>query len=118
MLLSALVLSIKVWEDLAVFNSDVCAIFEVLYVKDVNALERFSMAKLQYNVSVKRSVYAAYYFPLRDISEQQHNEHYGKLALSRSQRGIQGCIDGGGSQALMARNDSYAGYLNLEAAQD
>ncbi|KAK3809337.1 MAG: hypothetical protein J3Q66DRAFT_416169 [Benniella sp.] len=110
LLLGALVLSIKVWEDLAVFNSDVCAIFEGLYVKDVNALERFSMAKLQYNVSVKRSVYAAYYFRLRDISEQQHNEHYGKLALSRSQRRIQGCIDGGGSQALMVRNDSYAGY--------
>ncbi|KAG0100323.1 hypothetical protein BGZ93_002561 [Podila epicladia] len=86
LLLGALILSIKVWEDLAVFNSDVCAIFEGLSVKDVNALERFSMAKLQYNVSVKRSVYAAYYFRLRDVSEAQHNVHYGKLTLSMSQR--------------------------------
>ncbi|KAG0362879.1 hypothetical protein BG005_003762 [Podila minutissima] len=86
LLLGALILSIKVWEDLAVFNSDVCAIFEGLSVKDVNALERFSMAKLQYNVSVKRSVYATYYFRLRDVSEAQHNLHYGKLTLSMSQR--------------------------------
>ncbi|KAI7826014.1 hypothetical protein BC939DRAFT_118670 [Gamsiella multidivaricata] len=90
LLLGALILSIKVWEDLAVFNSDVCAIFEGLSVKDVNALERFTMAKLQYNVSVKRSLYAAYYFRLRDVSEQEHNEHYGKLTLSMSQRDMQG----------------------------
>ncbi|KAG9063041.1 hypothetical protein KI688_004641 [Linnemannia hyalina] len=106
LLLGALILSIKVWEDLAVFNSDVCAIFEGLSVKDVNALERFSMAKLQYNVSVKRSVYAVYYFRLRDVSEQQYNSHYGKLTLSLSQRDFQG------SQGMMAmaipRNDSCA----------
>ncbi|KAG0026422.1 hypothetical protein BGZ81_006366 [Podila clonocystis] len=95
LLLGALILSIKVWEDLAVFNSDVCAIFEGLSVKDVNALERFSMAKLQYNVSVKRSVYAMYYFRLRDVSEAQHNLHYGKLTLSMSQRDM-----------ALARNDS------------
>ncbi|KAG0048978.1 hypothetical protein BGZ83_006163 [Gryganskiella cystojenkinii] len=89
LLLGALILSIKVWEDLAVFNSDVCAIFEGLNVKDVNALERFSMAKLQYNVSVKRSIYAAYFFRLRDVSEQEHNLHYGKLTLSMSQRDMQ-----------------------------
>ncbi|KAG0292810.1 hypothetical protein BGZ96_003660 [Linnemannia gamsii] len=101
LLLGALILSIKVWEDLAVFNSDVCAIFEGLSVKDVNALERFSMAKLHYNVSVKRSVYAVYYFRLRDVSEQQYNLHYGKLTLSMSQRDFQG-HQGNGSQGMMA----------------
>ncbi|KAF9904489.1 hypothetical protein EC991_002649 [Linnemannia zychae] len=110
LLLGALILSIKVWEDLAVFNSDVCAIFEGLSVKDVNALERFSMAKLQYNVSVKRSVYAAYYFRLRDVCEQQYNLHYGMLTLSMSQQDFQGQgqVLGGGSQATMMipRNDS------------
>ncbi|KAF9585150.1 hypothetical protein BGW38_003701 [Lunasporangiospora selenospora] len=90
LLLGALILSIKVWEDLAVFNSDVCAIFEGLAVKDVNALERFAMAKLQYNVSVKRSVYAACYFRLRDVSESHYNSHYGQLTISMSQRDIQG----------------------------
>ncbi|KAI8363076.1 hypothetical protein B0O80DRAFT_432649 [Mortierella sp. GBAus27b] len=98
LLLGALVLSIKVWEDLAVFNSDVCAIFEGLHVKDVNALERFSMAKLQYNVSVKRSVYASYYFRLREISEQQYNEHYGKL--------MQSGVDASCSQTAMTKTDS------------
>ncbi|KAF9143718.1 hypothetical protein BGX30_014967 [Mortierella sp. GBA39] len=110
LLLGALILSIKVWEDLAVFNSDVCAIFEGLSVKDVNALERFSMAKLQYNVSVKRSVYAVYYFRLRDVSEQQYNLHYGKLTLSLSQRDFQGQAQGSHGMMAMAisRNDSCA----------
>ncbi|KAF9118898.1 hypothetical protein BGW39_000776, partial [Mortierella sp. 14UC] len=110
LLFGALILSIKVWEDLAVFNSDVCAIFEGLSVKDVNALERFSMAKLQYNVSVKRSVYAAYYFRLRDVCEQQYNLHYGMLTLSMSQRDFLGAEQGvgGSSQVMMMipRNDS------------
>ncbi|KAG0219735.1 hypothetical protein BGX33_001052 [Mortierella sp. NVP41] len=44
------------------------------------------MVKLQYNVSVKRSIYAAYYFRLRDVSERQYNLHYRKLMLSMSQR--------------------------------
>ncbi|KAF9964052.1 hypothetical protein BGZ70_006995 [Mortierella alpina] len=115
LLLGALILSIKVWEDLAVFNSDVCAIFEGLAVKDVNALERFSMAKLQYNVSVKRSLYAAYYFRLRDVSEQEYNLHYGRLTLSMSQRDMQTGPSGTGSHCAlsssssssMARNDSH-----------
>ncbi|CAO3570411.1 unnamed protein product [Mortierella alpina] len=113
LLLGALILSIKVWEDLAVFNSDVCAIFEGLAVKDVNALERFSMAKLQYNVSVKRSLYAAYYFRLRDVSEQEYNLHYGRLTLSMSQRDMQMGPSATGSHyasssssSSMARNDS------------
>ncbi|KAF8930595.1 hypothetical protein BGZ58_008160 [Dissophora ornata] len=115
LLLGALILSIKVWEDLAVFNSDVCAIFEGLSVKDVNALERFSMAKLQYNVSVKRSIYAAYYFRLRDVSEQRHNEHYGRLTLSMSQREGQGSCDdnsGSSSQIMTMRNDSFASFAS------
>lgn len=113
LLLGALILSIKVWEDLAVFNSDVCAIFEGLNVKDVNALERFSMAKLQYNVSVKRSIYAAYFFRLRDVSEQEHNLRYGKLTQSMSQRDMQEQLSQSSSSSassrsgsLMTRNDS------------
>ncbi|KAG0214032.1 hypothetical protein BGX28_002898 [Mortierella sp. GBA30] len=105
LLLGALILSIKVWEDLAVFNSDVCAIFEGLAVKDVNALERFSMAKLQYNVSVKRSLYAAYYFRLRDVSEQQYNLHYGRLTLSMSQRDVDVTAVGFPARS-MTRNNS------------
>ncbi|KAG0225876.1 hypothetical protein BGW41_004474 [Actinomortierella wolfii] len=67
LLLGALILSIKVWEDMAVFNADVCSIFDGLHVQDVNALERFMMARMEYNMSVKRSVYAAAYFRLRDV---------------------------------------------------
>ncbi|KAG0316493.1 hypothetical protein BGZ99_006863 [Dissophora globulifera] len=107
LLLGAIILSIKVWEDLAVFNSDVCAIFEGLSVKDVNALERFSMAKLQYNVSVKRSIYATYYFRLRDVSEQHYNERYGKLTLSMSKHDMLGNGAGTAGCGQRMANDSY-----------
>ncbi|KAF9349081.1 hypothetical protein BGX26_012577 [Mortierella sp. AD094] len=113
LLLGALILSIKVWEDLAVFNSDVCAIFEGLSVKDVNALERFTMAKLQYNVSVKRSLYATCYFRLRDVSEQQHNLHYGKLTLSMSQRDIM--LQSGASNQTLA-NYNFAGSTSSQGS--
>ncbi|KAF9095641.1 hypothetical protein BGX27_001244 [Mortierella sp. AM989] len=114
LLLGALILSIKVWEDLAVFNSDVCAIFEGLSVKDVNALERFTMAKLQYNVSVKRSLYATTYFRLRDVSEQQHNLHYGKLTLSMSQRDII-MQSGASSQTLGNFNSAGRSTTSIQA---
>ncbi|KAG0238623.1 hypothetical protein BGW42_004385 [Actinomortierella wolfii] len=80
LLLGALILSIKVWEDMAVFNADVCSIFDGLHVQDVNALERFMMARMEYNMSVKRSVYAAAYFRLRDVSETHSNRIYLQLA--------------------------------------
>ncbi|KAG0268001.1 hypothetical protein DFQ27_007759 [Actinomortierella ambigua] len=84
LLLGALILSIKVWEDMAVFNADVCSIFDGLYVQDVNALERFMMARMDYNMSVKRSVYAAAYFQLRDVSETHSNRLYLQLARESS----------------------------------
>ncbi|KAF8980388.1 hypothetical protein BGZ46_004261 [Entomortierella lignicola] len=112
-LLGALILSIKVWEDLAVFNSDVCAIFEGLSVKDVNALERFTMAKLQYNVSVKRSLYASCYFRLRDVSEQQHNLHYGKLTFGLSQRDIMMQNNSNGSSTSVASSSTQTHNLTV-----
>ncbi|KAF9975161.1 hypothetical protein BGZ73_001269 [Actinomortierella ambigua] len=84
LLLGALILSIKVWEDMAVFNADVCSIFDGLHVQDVNALERFMMARMDYNMSVKRSVYAAAYFQLRDVSETHSNRLYLQLARESS----------------------------------
>ncbi|KAJ3142639.1 Adenylate kinase 7 [Physocladia obscura] len=84
--LGGLLLASKVWDDHAVWNADFCQIFPDIQVADLldlpfllytfqhfsiivlrNELERWYMSAIKYNVSVKASVYARYYFELRDL---------------------------------------------------
>ncbi|KNE56320.1 hypothetical protein AMAG_17899 [Allomyces macrogynus ATCC 38327] len=66
MTLGALLLASKVWDDQAVWNVDYCNIFPDAQVSDFNELERFYIEALHFNVSVKASLYARYYFALHD----------------------------------------------------
>nr|KAJ3419717.1 hypothetical protein HK105_006588 [Polyrhizophydium stewartii] len=67
--LGGVILASKVWDDHAVWNVDFCQIFPDVDVSDLNELERFYMAGIEYDVSVRASVYASYYFELRDMAE-------------------------------------------------
>ena len=69
LLLQALILASKVWEDLAVWNRDFRTIFHVVPIKDLNKLERVFLNLISFNVSVDASTYAKYYFKLRDLSD-------------------------------------------------
>ncbi|KAI9184254.1 hypothetical protein H9P43_003307 [Blastocladiella emersonii ATCC 22665] len=66
MVLGALLLAAKVWDDQAVWNVDFCTLFPDLRVKDTNELERFFIESLHFNVSVRPAVFARYYFALHD----------------------------------------------------
>ncbi|KAI8803653.1 hypothetical protein BJ742DRAFT_828349 [Cladochytrium replicatum] len=68
-LLGGLLLASKVWDDHAVWNADFCQIFPDVQLKDMNELERFYMSAINFNVSIKASIYASYYFALRDLVE-------------------------------------------------
>ncbi len=68
LILSALILASKVWEDQAVWNVDFLSVFPNVSVKDLNALERKFLEVLSYNVGMKASEYAKYYFDLRQRS--------------------------------------------------
>ena len=68
--LGCLILASKVWEDQAVWNVDFVDVFSKVTVKDLNQLERNVLNGLQFNVSLKASVYAKYYFELRTLSER------------------------------------------------
>jgi len=72
-ILSALILASKVWEDQAVWNVDFLNVFPTLNVGDLNLLERETLDLLQYNVSMHASMYAKYYFELRDLSDLPQN---------------------------------------------
>jgi hypothetical protein len=68
-ILSCIILASKVWEDQAVWNVDFVNVFSKLTVADLNRMEKIVLSLLQYNVSLHASLYAKYYFELRDLSD-------------------------------------------------
>lgn len=68
--LGALILASKVWEDQAVWNVDFLSVFPNVSVNDLNKLEKYFLELVTYNVSLKASEYAKYYFELRELAEK------------------------------------------------
>jgi len=64
-ILSALILASKVWEDQAVWNVDFLEIFPLATPNDLGQLEKKLLSMLQFDVSLKASDYARIYFDLR-----------------------------------------------------
>jgi len=64
LVLSTLILSSKVWEDLAVWNVDFIELFPNITVKDLNKLERVVLDSLDFTVTIKASDYVRQFFSL------------------------------------------------------
>lgn len=70
------------WEDLAVWNVDFISIFKNLSIKDLGVLEKQLLKFLEYNVSVPSSLYAKYYFELRELAEKD-SKHFPLTPLDK-----------------------------------
>jgi len=66
---AALLVASKVWEDLTVWNIDFLESFPEVSVADLNKLEWQFLVGLQFNVVLRPSIYAKYYFELRSLSD-------------------------------------------------
>jgi len=72
-ILGALILACKVWEDKAVWNIDFLSLFANAELGDLNTLENSMLFLLNYDVEVTGQLYAKYYFELRSLAENENH---------------------------------------------
>jgi len=73
-LLSALILAQKVWDDRSLHNLDFSVFCPMFTLKEINFLEKKFLELIDYDVSISASLYASYYFQLRTLCQRVDRE--------------------------------------------
>jgi hypothetical protein len=82
-LLGAVIIASKIWEEMAVWNVDYQKVFPMLSTHNLAELEKEYLTVLQFTVTLKASVYAKYYYELRALS-QKDPAHFPMKCLDES----------------------------------
>ena len=83
LVLCSLLVAQKVWDDRYLSNSDFAFIYPFFMTEQLNSLEKKFLELIQYNVTVKSSLYAKYYFELRALFKENEKE-YPLVPIDRS----------------------------------
>jgi len=71
LLLCALLLASKVWQDLGSWNVEFTEIYPQFSLQNINKLEREFCQALSWNLYISSSLYAKYYFALRSLTSSK-----------------------------------------------
>jgi len=88
-LLAAMVVAQKVWDDKSLLNVDFSLICSAYSLKDINDLEKAFLEMIKYNVSISASLYASYYFELRTLCEKAERTFSLKPLTEQQQRALE-----------------------------
>lgn len=70
-----LVLASKIWDDESYENVHFAQVFSMITLKEINAMELIFLSMIDYEVNIKNSDYARYYFVLR-TNAQKNNKSF------------------------------------------
>ncbi len=74
LVLCSLLVAQKVWDDRYLSNADFAFIYPFFTTEEINRLEQKFLELIQYNVTVKASLYAKYYYELRTLYKDNEKE--------------------------------------------
>eukprot|EP00047_Mylnosiga_fluctuans_P010997 m.19151 g.19151 ORF g.19151 m.19151 type:complete len:293 (-) comp3407_c0_seq1:294-1172(-) len=82
--LGAIVLAAKVWDDLAVWNADFCQLFPCVALEDLNDLELTYLEMMAFNMNVEASLYTQCCFELHALAGLNSHLKSGSAEISQA----------------------------------
>jgi len=84
-ILCAMLLASKVWQDCASWNIEFSVVFPAFSLAAINELERNYVTAVGWDMYISQSLYAKYYFALRSLNEKQDfRRKYNRFVLHDS----------------------------------
>jgi hypothetical protein len=72
LLFMCLVLASKIWDDESYENVHFAQVFSIITLREINAMELVFLSMIDYEVNIKNSDYAKYYFILRTCAQKNN----------------------------------------------
>ena len=70
-----LILASKIWDDESYENVHFAQVFSIISLKEINSMELIFLSMIDYEVNIKNSDYARYYFVMR-TNAQKNNRSF------------------------------------------
>ena len=114
--LGAIMMASKIWDDQAVWNVDFKNIMEDLELYGLHELERWWLDQVQWDMNVSRSIFASYWFEVRQLSEKLYGVRIHEVrklhraqteVTSKHQHGGHGHVGKSGNTMVNSRSRNF-----------